>query len=617
MGASLYLAVTALAAVPWQSSADSPTQTGATFGGYSGYFAAPSSRALAEGRLSLGFGSGPGVVRQIQGAPVRKRSDNYSAVLGFLPGLELGLSLLTPSPFNGYFDDRAVSVKWAPLREARHGLSFAVGSTDVHGTNRRTSRYAMVGKHFGRLGVDLGWMSEAFEGPAVAAKLDLGKGFAAIGEVVDETSRFGLTVNAGRFCLSAAYDSEDSPFVGITYAMPVEYKDRASSHQMSSSIDSEKELAAALARIGHGSAEAVLQDDILYAAYDDVEVRDPVETLDAALRACAALPTSAKRLHLVVRRFGVSVLTFACSLRELAAFQAGSVPIDTFADRLDVHDGGVARLPGRSTKAGRVAAPFIGVTPRVDYRLGLVDDLPNAQVIENQVVMPLPANLIATARADLHLSDSLENRPFATTPSVGLYRAEKLDSGVWAMAGVERVNREPWVASLSLTYLPSKSAFRAEGRMGVTLEDRDLYQEPYSIEAGLETPDGRLYGFFRHERFEKGDTGETAGVTRRFGQTWITVQALRTRAPNEEFDRVGVFFQIPLPRFAARSGSAAIATAPFMNFRYNPRTDVRSSLGYGEVRPSVYEPVRDLTARGQLTARFVLQNLARLAAKAE
>lgn len=613
MSTALNLLASSLAGVATLHAASTdamrPFRSSGTASGYSGYFAMPSTAVVPEGLMNFGFTTGPLIGRQVQKGAVPASTDNYSTVMGLLPDFEVGASFLAAAPFNGLLDDRAISVKYRPIHQKQFGFSLAMGSTDVHGTNRRTTKYVVAGRDFGRFSVDLGYLSGHLGGIGAGAHFRLTKRLGVIAEHVHGESRVGLLGNLGRLTVSGGYGSDKAPIAGATYTFPLYNEVRYDSSGGDAGAG-ESSIAGALARIGGGGAEAGIHDDKLYASYEDVDGRDPVGKFAAALKACAEMTGDVGRIRLTARRLGVDLVSLETSTDELRRYLKGE-DNGEFEQNVSLADGSMGKVPGDSTKAGRITSALITVTPTVKYRLGLKDQLPNTETLEVRGTVPLPGQFLATVVASPTVHTQYQERNPLPTPAFGVYRAGHLGNGVWGTAGIEQGESEPMSAAMTLAFLP-QGMFRARGTYSQLFSSRNYERNPYSLEAGLEDPHGDYYLFGRSERFRQGDTGNTLGLTRRFGQTWVTVKQLWSHDRTSKIERVGINFQIPLPNWSVRSGGVALTTAPYTEFTYLPRTLPRVTAGRGESRLSVFAPDQDLTARGQLTVRFIRQHFERL-----
>lgn len=589
---------------------------GATVGGFSGLFQLPTTSITPDGWLDFGFGTGD-VVRRINYGTTGERADNYSAVIGFLPNLEVGLSFLTPSLFNGVIDDRTVGFKYAPLQEGRHPFSFAFGSTDVQGTRKRATDYAMVGKRIGALELYAGATRGLTKGAAGGAMLRLNDRVALMAEKVGDEKRVGMKARIDRrLTLSAAIDAERKPFFGVGYAAPLGSPTPADVYPQTTSEDRMEALAQQMVARGKGRAKAHEEGGWLVASYEDVEARHPVETLMQVLRQCLQYshPRETKSVSLTVQRFGYDLVTISGPIADIRSFLYGWMTPADFLSSMKIEDGaGPAPKSEAAAKAGTPVDVLVSVSPSVAYRLGIRDNLPNRESILTTAVVKLPANLIAAVAGSVVLNDTLDHSPTLPTPSMALYRTDRMGQGLYTMAGVDRIGSAPASGTLQVAYYPPATPFRLSGTVSQPFEsDR---KASYAVEGGLEAMEGKLSLWARHERFYKGDVGETVGLTRRYGQTWVSMFALRTRQGDDYLDRVGVLFQLPLPGWSTNVGRIRVATNNIAEFAYRPTLDAQAAGGRGIVRPRVFSPDIDLTARGQLTAWFIRKQIGKYGVK--
>ena len=589
---------------------------GATVGGFSGLFQLPTTSVTPDGWLDFGFGTGD-VVRRINYGATGARADNYSAVIGFLPNLEVGLSFLTPSLFNGVIDDRTVGFKYAPLQEGRHPFSFAFGSTDVQGTRKRATDYAMLGKRFGSLELYAGATRGLTKGAAGGAMLRINDRVALMAEKVGDEKRIGMKARVDRrLVLSAAIDTERKPFFGIGYAAPLGSPTPADVYPQTTSEDRMEALAQQMVARGKGRAKAHEEGDWLVASYEDVEARHPVDTLMQVLRQCLQYshPRQTKNVSLSVQRFGYDLVTISGPIADIRSFLYGWMTPADFLNSVKIEDGaGPAPKSEAAKKAGSPVDVLVSMSPSVAYRLGRRDDLPTRESILTTAVVKLPANLIASVSGSVVLNDTLDHSPTLPTPSMALYRTDQMGQGLYTMAGVDRIGNGPTSGTLQVAYYPPATPFRLSGTVSQPLEsDRTT---SYAVEGGIEALEGKLSLWARHERFSRGDIGETVGMTRRYGQTWVSLFGLRTRQGSSDLERVGVVFQLPLPGLSANVGRVRVATNNIAEFAYRPTVDAVGSAGMGVSRPRVFTPDVDLTARGQLTAWFLRKQIGKYGVK--
>jgi len=571
----------------------------------------PTTSTIGEGSMLFSFSTGDSV-RQIGTKAVQPTASNYSAVVGLLPNVELGLSFLTPSLLNGNISDRSGGGKWAILPERRNGFSFAIGSTDVQGTNRRQTEYATIGQNWGALNVYASYGHGLLKGSMEGASYNFGPEFAVMAEHMSAGTMAGLKGRfLKRFTLAAAIDKHGAPFLGAGYAVPLKSPELPMPSPVKGKELQDK-LANRLATLGRGAARVEESDGVWAASYDDVEARNPVPTFARALRLLLdASPTGVKRLRLTVRRYGFDLVTLEGTRSEIHSFCNGWESAADFLASVRLDDGAPkASKAETETKAGETPGALVTFAPGVQYSLGIVDKLPNKEFVRADGIARLPANLLAAAATDVTFNNSLDNSSTITPTQLALYRTDRLAPGLWSMAGVDHSVNEPWAATWQLSYylpiLPLNFKGSASRPFESTFADQHLR---FSLEGSLDFYRGEASLFVRRERFLAGDIGNTIGLTRRFGETWLTLQNIDTRDEGVHVRRTGVLFQIPLPGAAVDAGPVRFATASTADFSYLVTPHASPTFGLGVARPNLLSPTADLTARGQLTASFIRQQI--------
>lgn len=590
-------------------------------GAYSGLFRMPTTHVVREGELALGFANGS-LSRELSRSPAdTSKTSIYSVAIGFLPGLEVGASFMTASPFNGIIDDRSTSFKYALLSEGRAPFSLAFGTTDMGGTRRRATDYVVAGKRVGGLNLYGGVGRGLMQGVMAGASLDINQNLQLMAERTGGTAAGGVRVRFGdRWTASAGLDEDGRPQLAAGISIPL--GTRLGPQSDDTVEDPAGDLARRLAALGRGAADVQDQGDWLVAKYDDVEARDPVTTLGEALRlAVQAAGKKHANVRVVVRRFGRDLVSISGPMQDIRSFFLGWTGEREFLNSVTIEDGsGSSQSSGQSTepaaRAGRAPTALVTVRPTVDYQLGRQDVLPNRESIDAKVLLPLPYNLFAAAGIQTNVNNSIDDRPTVPSPALGLYHVGRWGGGFMSALGVERSDIEPASGTLRVAYYPPNTPFRFQGDVARPLEGNDK-DTRYALEAGVEAMRGTLSLWARHERFSLGDKGETMGATRRFGQTWVSLFGLqsRTKDTGEILRRVGVNFEFPLPGARVDVGPVRVATAPSANFVYQPTIHAQAAQGRAIRRVPLFSPDGDLSERGQLTAWFVRQHLDRLRKK--
>jgi hypothetical protein len=587
-------------------------QDGLGAGAYSGIFRMPTTNVLSEGSLALGFSDGF-LVRADMRRPANPKAGVYSAVVGFVPGLELGASFMTPSPFNGILDDRSVALKYAPLTEPRNGFSLAFGSTDVSGTKLRASEYVVVGKRLGSVRIYGGVANGLLKGPMLGGTWEVAPSLQLSAERVRGEALAGVRINLkGRWSASAAADTKGRPFWSLGLTVPLRTEPMACAQARLGESGAEA-LAKALAKLGRGSAEAKIDGDWLSARYEDADARDPVATLGHALRlALGATSEEVPNLRLTVRRYGRDLVQLSGPAVVFRSFLQGFSDQDEFLRSVSIEDGGGEPFEGSARAPSKL---LVTIQPGIDYRLGVRDHLLHREWLRAKAIAPLPLNLTAAVAVDLNLHDSLQQGAAVPSPAFGLYRTDRLASGTWTMLGIERDFDDVPAASLQFAHYSPLAPFRVLATVATALDRSEDGRVRFALDGSFEALHGSLSLWARHERFRAGDVGQTLGATRRFGQTWVSVFHTRTRDGGETLNRVGVEFRIPLPAGEANLGPVRFATASEATFRYQPTLDAVFSGGRGIRRNPVASFDTDITARGQLTSWYVSQHIGELVSR--
>lgn len=584
-----------------------------TGGAYSGMFLLPTTAVTPEGEIAFSFANGELVQETIHGyRRLDPRGSSYNATLGFLPGLELGVSFNTPSLFNGIIDDRAVAAKYRLLSEPNAPISLAIGSTDVQGTRLRATDYAVAGKHFGNLDIYAGYARGLRAGEMGGGSLNIARNLQIAAERDGNESLIGLRSQLGRrVAISGALDENKRPFAGISYAVPI------ASPSRSEATDGEKgdgtdALVRRIVPLCGGTAEVHEYNKRLIVRYEDVQARDPVRTFAMVLRLCLRYATdSTNQLTVTVSRFGRDMVTLSGPIRDIYAYVHGWSTIDRFFKSVSLIDGSPndgESEQGPSSEAGENPGVQITLAPSIGYRLGIQNELPNQEWITAKAVAPLPLDLIAVASKDIDINNNLQSASRGAGSNVGLYRTDLLDRQTRTMVGIDKYGLGPWAATAEFAHywrsLPISATGYVSQPITNTLGERQLR---YGLQGGVDAMHGSLEIFARQEVFSGGDAGATIGATRRFGQTYVSITTLNTKEGPVNLRKAGITFQIPLPEATERLGPVQIASANTFDFGYTPTIHATFADGMGVPRALLLTPDNDLTARSQLTAWFFRQ----------
>jgi len=577
-----------------------PESSMATVTGYTGLFRLPTTEVIGDGKMGFGFGAGP-LVREVTIQPVSANSSAYATTLGFLPGLEVGLSFLTPAPFNGILSDRTVSAKYAVKMPSQSGYSFAFGSTDVQGTRRRAADYVVAGRKFGALSTYAGLSRGYFAGGM------FGVSWAPTSKLAIQAEQTGSVAIAGlraqpikNWSLSAGVDNHGRALMGTQFAIGL----GGDSHQaVQTNAATEEDLSKALAEIAHGKASAVITQKELVADYDDVEARTPMPTLSAALRACVESALPIKNLRLTVWRMGIPMVTISGPVDAIRSYLQGFSSREDFLHAVEI-------TPGSSDNGepkGHSPSTLVTLAPGISYRLGTQDSLPNSEWIQARTVTRLPLGFIAASVAETNVNNSFGQSGNPPSASYGLYKAAQFRD-VSFLAGLERTPELDGSGKFEVAYRPlgtPLSLFAGYRRSFQNDKVRHYVQLGYDLTSSLNL-------WARNERFQEGDLGTSVGATRRFGELRVTLQALRTSNSNESLKQVGVLFQLPLPNYSRDFGGARIGTARYAEFSYRPTIHAEPVHGLADPPKVVFSLADQIQARGELSAQYVRNSIERL-----
>ena len=197
-------------------------------------------------------------------------------------------------------------------------------------------------------------------------------------------------------------------------------------------------------------------------------------------------------------------------------------------------------------------------------------------------------------------------------PGVGLYASESFAPGFWTLFGLDRESGSKWSAALRTSYSSPDWPLQLSAGLRKILEGSE--HPSYYGQVGVEAYKGTLSLWARKERYLASDAGESIGATRRFGQTFVTISALRTHYPEGipyfggPLEKIGIDLQFPLPRTAVDIGKVRIATNATANFAYMPTVRTAPPNGLGELDKPLLTP-ETLTGRYQLTALQIKQRI--------
>lgn len=572
----------------------------ATVTGYTGLFRLPTTEVVGDGKMEFGFGAGP-LVRQVTVESVSPKSSAYAATLGFLPGLEVGLSFLSPSPFNGILSDRTVAAKYAIKMPSQCGYSFAFGSTDVQGTRRRAADYVVAGRKFGSLSTYAGLSRGFFKGGMFGVSWAPTSTLAFQAEQTGSIKIAGLRAQPVKnWSVSAGIDNHGRALMGTNFSIGL---GSDTARTMETNAATEEDLAKVLGRIADGKASVVITEKELVAEYDDVEARTPIPTLAAALRACVESALPVKNLRLTVWRMGLPMVTISGPVDAIRSYLQGFSSRDDFLRVVEI-------APGSSVSgepSGYSPSTLVTLAPGISYRLGTKDSLPNSEWIQARTVTRLPLGFLAASVVEANVNNSFGRTGDQPSASYGLYKAEQFHD-ISVLAGLERTPELDHSGKLEVAYRPigtPLSIYAGYRRSLQSEKARHYIQLGYDL-----TPSLNLWA--RDERFQEGDLGMSVGATRRFGEFRVTLQALKTDNANESLKQVGVIFQLPLPGYSRDFEGVRVATARYAEFSYRPTIHAEPVHGLADPPKVVFSLADQLQARGELSPQYVRNSVDRL-----
>lgn len=584
-------------------------------GAFSGIFRLPTTSITPEGSMTFSYAGGRIVTERARGRILPDTVSDYSFKMGFLPNLEVGLSLLMNSPFNGIINDRAVAAKVAAPQSWSLPFDLAVGSTDLIGTRKRSTDYLVLGKTLGSLELYAGYGRGFLSGEMGGLQFNVTPALAVAAEQTGGKSMAGVKARLGsRIAAAAALDQQRRGYVSMSYTVPLHtpLPDERYGQGGESGPD---RLARQLAAIGNGHASVEEAGNRWIASYDDVDARDPIETLGMALRrAVDYVPHSIQTLSVTVRRLDTDLVTIEGPVSSIRMFLQGLLEVNDFLSDVSIRDGGPDKqTEPRSSLAEHGSTPRANLTvhPEVRYQLGVRDYFPNHEYLVVQGTATLPFNLLLAANAQVTLNNSLDQSPVLPTPSVGLYRAHRFSQGARAMFGLERMGSGSWFASGQLALSPTAVPVTLEATYKAALERGNDPSAIWNVETAMDAWQGQLRLWAKYGTFRYGDSGVTVGMTRRFGRTEVSLIALQSEDDRRRVRRGGIEIQIPLPEYSHRAGGVQVGLANTAPFSYRPTEDASPSFNFGTPYRDIAS-IGDLTAYGRLTAAYVRQAAERL-----
>lgn len=592
-----------------QDSAQNPrkaiSSTLSAFGGYSGLFRMPTTEVTNDGQMTFGIGTGK-IVPNLTVFQPSPQSDNYSATVGFLPGLEVGLSFLTPSLFNGITEDRTVSAKYRIPLPSSTGWSVAIGSTDVQGTRRRATDYVVAGKQLGLVTAYLGAARGEFKGAMGGVSLRINSYVALAAERTRSLSIGGVRANWKNLSATVGLDQNRRTIAGAGYAICL---GRTHFEPEGKATDSPFALANRLGEIAHGDAHAELVDDEIRASYEDVDARHPVQTLAAALHTLVESSTDAKRVRLTVMRFGVALVTLSGRIDQIRSYLQGYSDDREFLQNVKIES---AKDASNSDDAPPALSTLVSVAPVLHYQLGVQDKLPNSEGLRFRSFTSLPFGLVGATLAEVNVNNSFGTRGNAPQPTFGLYKIAPAGNDLQLMGGLEKNNDLRESGAIEFSYRPSHEPFWIEGGYRRSFSSQASTKDRRFIGAGINV-DPTLYLWVRNEKFQAGDVGNSFGASRRFGDLRLNFDVLKTRDPSGgSIHRLGVVFQIPLPDYGINYDRIRVATANYGEFSYHPTVHATATLGRGVSPTSVLSLADDIQGRRDLTAQYVRESIKQL-----
>jgi hypothetical protein len=481
----------------------------------------------------------------------------------------------------------------------------------LEGTQRRGLQYGVLGKQAGALNFYAGACDGQFRGLMGGMTVSVNRAASLCAEEIGGTPMVGLKSRLGnRISSAVGLEKNGGLFYGLGYAVPL-HTSAADGGQPDGDAHLLDSPSLQVASICHGRASWNERAPNLDVCYDDVEARDPIQTFGNVLRLSAkAAPATVNNVRIRISRFGITMIYFSAPLPAIRDYFAGRMTAEALLEKGELLDGVDAPEEDcePSKSAGSSPSVLVTLRPQIGYRLGLKDHLPSKDWITADAIAPLPEHLFAVASQDFYLWNSLDSTPSVPQPGLGLYRVDTLGTGLMTEAGIDRESGSDWAAALRFAYKSPDAPVSLSGGARKSVESRTMKRLGFYGQASVEAYHGTLSVWARDERFLAGDTGESVGATRRFGQTFVTLSVLRTHYPGGfpyyggPLEKVGIDVEFPLPRKAVSVGKVRIATSPTADFAYQPTLRTAPPDGLGDRDVPLLTP-DTLQGRGQLTAQ--------------
>ncbi len=549
-----------------------------------------------------------------------------SGHMGFLPNVELGLGFSFLDDSNGVtFDDRAIAAKLS--LPGANGLRFAAGSTDLNGTRKFASDYAVVSAPLGRANATLGAGNGEFGGVFGGIAYPLGNNLAAIGEWDTKTFNAGVKWISGRTTATVAANGEGRAAFGLTYSLPLnqapeELAPDVVTRRLSRSPISTR-VPIALQFLQTTFTDQGFQDvrfgregETFVLSFTNAVWRDELRALRFALiQACELAPAEFNRVRIVSMREGVGVLSVETGAEEYIAFANGAMTPSAYSDHIQIRAGAAALGEPISLDDDRrnssVRSVDVQLSPRFNYQLG-GSSIPNKVSVVTEGYASLGGGLGMYAQGRGVVSNSLDDERGFKMDQASAEMAWTSRSGSFVRVSAGWFGDERGGIMGEVVQLVDGGRFEVFGAAG-SFSGRGVNEDFLRLGAGIRVPSLDLKLRAAHQRYLGGDSGEQIEATRSFGRGDLTVYVGQTKNNAADKTTYGGFnVTFGLGETFAKPGALRFRSADEFDFGYLatenavPMGDKRRLLRSGRTIQ------RDLLSRETLVPAYVAAHIERL-----
>lgn len=551
---------------------------------------------------------------------------SLSGHMGFLPNIELGMGFSFLDDSKGVtFDDRAISAKLS--LPGANGIRFAAGSTDLNGTRKFASDYAVVSAPLGRANATVGFGNGEFEGAFGGIAYPLGSNLAAIAEWDTKTLNAGVKWTSGRTTATFAANGEGRAGFGLTYSLPLnqapeEVAPDVVTRRLSRSPISTR-VPIALQFLQTTFTDQGFQDvrfgrdgETFVVSFTNGVWRDELRALRFALiQACELAPGEFKRVRIVTMREGIGVLSVETGANEYIEFANGVLTPDAYAQHIQIRGGsaslGTPIALDDDKRNSSVKTVDVQVSPRFNYQLG-GENIPNKVSLVTEGYASMGGGLGLYAQGRAVVSNSLDDERGFKLDQASAEMAWSSRSGSFVRLSAGWFGDEVGGVVGEAVQLVDGGRFEVFGGAG-SLLGRGVNEDFLRVGAGVRVPSLDLRLRASHQRYLGGDSGEQLEATRSFGRGDLTVYVGQTKNNADDKTTYGGFnVTFGLGESFAKPGTLRIRPADEFDFGYLatenavPLGDKRRVLRSGR---SIH---RDLLSRETLVPAFVMAHLDRL-----